>query len=244
MPERMCKRKTTPPSGLGSVLLDLPRDRYPRRSPEGDHFAWSPSIGDGIMSGRKVSRHIFLEDGGKKKESQGPFPVYSLRAGWVVAASVRKSGRNLINPCQRPVCRSHRGPKPRFSGFEATLRITSGERRGGGCTPHSLRNWGGEAPPKPESPGHIFPLVLARFLVAVGIRSGGTYPLGVPNPSTQVSAKPTPVKIQTVALLPDINWFIKIVERYGAQVQTFQKLPPRTGSVQKGGWGRGDGSND
>lgn len=95
----------------------------------------------------------------------------------------------------------------------------------------------------PESPGHIFPLVLARFLVAVGVRSGGTYPLGVPNPRTQVSAKPTPVKIQTVALLPDIFWFIKIVERYGAQVQTFQKPPPtapRTGSVQKGGWGWGE----
>ncbi|XP_065762154.1 uncharacterized protein [Muntiacus reevesi] len=60
----MCKRKTTPPSGLVSVLLDLPRDRYPRPTPEGDHFAWSPSIGDGIVSGRKVSRHIFLEDGG------------------------------------------------------------------------------------------------------------------------------------------------------------------------------------
>lgn len=72
MPERMCKRKTTPPSGLVSVLLDLPRDRYPRPTPEGDHFAWSPSIGDGIVSGRKVSRHIFLEDGGKKKRITGP----------------------------------------------------------------------------------------------------------------------------------------------------------------------------
>ena len=161
----MCKRKTTPPSGLGSVLLDLPRDRYPRRSPEGDHFAWSPSIGDGIMSGRKVSRHIFLEDGGKKKESQGPFPVYSLRAGWVVAASVRKSGRNLINPCQRPVCRSHRGPKPRFSGFEATLRITSGERRGGGCTPHSLRNWGGGGrTPKARVSWAYFPASFGQVL--------------------------------------------------------------------------------
>ena len=83
----------------------------------------------------------------------------------------------------------------------------------------------------PESPGHIFPLVLARFLVAVGVRSGGTYPLGVPNRSTQVSAKPTPVKIQTVALLPDIFWFIKIAERYGAQAQPFQKPPPRPGWV-------------
>lgn len=222
----MCKRKTTPPSGLVSVLLDLPRDRYPRPTPEGDHFAWSPRVGDGIVSGRKVSRHIFLEDGGgEKKESQGPSAVWSLRVGWVVVASVTKSGRNLINPCQRPVCRGHRGPKPRFSGFEATLRITSGERRGGGCILHSLRS-GGEAPRMPESPGHIFPLVLARFLVAVGVRSGGTYPLGVPNRSTQVSAKPTPVKIQTVALLPDIFWFIKIVERYGAQAQTFQKPPP------------------
>lgn len=96
----MCKRKTTPPSGLVSVLLDLPRDRYPRPTPEGDHFAWSPSVGDGIVSGRKVSRHIFLEDGRKKKkkESQGPSPVWSLRLGWVVVASVTKSGRNLTNP--------------------------------------------------------------------------------------------------------------------------------------------------
>lgn len=40
LPERMCKRKATPPSGLGSVLLDMPKDRRPGPSPEGGHLSW------------------------------------------------------------------------------------------------------------------------------------------------------------------------------------------------------------
>lgn len=36
--------------------------------------------------------------GKKKKEPQGPFPVWSLRAGWVVAASVMEWEEYEINP--------------------------------------------------------------------------------------------------------------------------------------------------
>lgn len=85
LPERMCKRKATPPSGLGSVLLDMPKDRH-RGPPEGGQFFWSPSIGNESLSGSKISRHIFLEVGG----NQGPVVVQDLRVDWVVGASIKE----------------------------------------------------------------------------------------------------------------------------------------------------------
>lgn len=68
LPERMCKSKTTALRGwaLSSGHAD---DRRRRPSLEGGHLAWSPSVGNEILSGRKISRHIFLGLG----EIRAPF---------------------------------------------------------------------------------------------------------------------------------------------------------------------------
>lgn len=171
---------------------------------------------------------------GKKKESQGPFPVWSLRAGWVVTAQLQ-GGRDMRSTLSEASVPQSRGPKLRFSGFEATLRIVSGERRGGGCISTFLRNGGA---PQPSLRAY-FPASFGQVLGGRRHQEWRYLSARVQIQMLQVSAKPTPAKIQTVALLPDIIWFIKIVERYGAQVQTFQApTPGRVPCIRAAGAGQ------
>lgn len=108
------RRKTTPLFWAGLHLLDLPRDRYPRPSPEGDHLAWSPSIGDCNRGREGKSRGTFSWRTGGKKESQGPFPVWSLRAAGWSQLQLREWEEYEINPLSEASVPQSPRPKPRL----------------------------------------------------------------------------------------------------------------------------------
>lgn len=77
-----CANRRRQPFEVGLCPPGHADDRRRGPSLEGGHLAWSPSVGNEILSGRKISRHIFLGLGG----NQGPFLVRALilRVAWAV----------------------------------------------------------------------------------------------------------------------------------------------------------------